>query len=74
MASTYVLYLDSQKTDHAVKGTSPTKALRELVELAGLNLASQTGRYGKVADGRSASALTATWGRTDTPDARSTRL
>jgi hypothetical protein len=72
--STYRLNVDSQKTEHTVKGTSPAKALKALVEQAGLALASQDGRYGKLADGRSVSALTEPWGRVDSPDARTTRL
>lgn len=72
--STYILYVDSRETEHRVKGRSPAKALTELVAAAGLELASQNGRYGKLADGRSASAMTAQWGRVDSPDARTTRI
>lgn len=61
--SSYRLYLNSEKTDHRCQGSSPAKALRELCEAAGLELASQDGRYGKLADGRSCSALTEPWSR-----------
>ena len=72
--SRYRLYLDSTKTEHSVSGKSPAKALRELAAAAGLTLASQDGRYGKLSDGRSASALTEPWSRAHYSDARTTRV
>jgi hypothetical protein len=72
--SAYRLYVASDRTDHRVKGRSPAKALRELVEAAGLELASQDGRYGRLVDGRAVAAMTEDWGRVDGPDARTTRL
>lgn len=74
MASSYRLHVDGENTEFRVKGRSPAKALCELVEAAGLELASQDGRYGKLADGRSCMALTEPWGRVDSPDARTTRV
>lgn len=71
--SRYRLY-GKQKTDFVVKAATPAKALVELVKLAGLELASQNGRYGKLADGTAVSAMTEPWGRVDSPDARTTRL
>jgi hypothetical protein len=62
------------RTDFVVKGTRPAKALTELVTAAGLALASQNGRYGRLHDGTSVSAMTEAWGRVDSPDARTTRL
>jgi len=61
--SCYTLHVEGVKTGEAVKGTSPRKALEELCEQAGLTLASQDGRYGRLDDGRHVSALTAPWGR-----------
>lgn len=71
--STYRLYVNGSRTEHAVKGKSPAKALVQLADLAGLTLLSQDGRYGKTADG-SVSALTEPWGRAHYSDARTTRL
>jgi hypothetical protein len=72
--STYRLYVDSTKTEHTTKGSSPTIALRKLCSAADVALASQDGRYGRLTDGRSCAALTEPWGRVDAPDARTTRL
>ncbi len=72
--SYYRLYTDSSKTDYRTKGNSPTKALRELADMAGMELASQDGRYGKTTTGQSVSAMTEPWGRVDSPDARTTRV
>lgn len=72
--STYSLYLDYTATDFVVKGKSPTKALRELCAAAGLSLAKQTGRYGRLEDGRPVAAMTQDWSRAHYPDARTTRV
>jgi hypothetical protein len=72
--STYRLYVDSTKTEHTVKGKSPAKALKELAAQAGLTLATQDGRYGRLSDGTTACALTEPWSRVDSADARTTRL
>ncbi len=72
--STYSRTTTAVATDYVVKGTSPTKALRELAALAGYELAEQDGRYGTAADGTKLMALTEKWGRVDSPDARTTRL
>jgi hypothetical protein len=73
--SRYRLYLDSKKTDFTTDGKSPAKALKELVAAAGLTLVSADGRYGKLDDGRSASAMTETWSRRRLdPNERTTRL
>jgi hypothetical protein len=72
--STYRLYVDGAVTEHRVKGTKPAAALRELCVAAELQLASQSGRYGHLDDGRSAVALTEPWGRVDGPEARTTRI
>lgn len=76
--SQYKLYIESDPTQHVVAGTSPAKALPLLAKMAGLNLVSQNGRYGrvKVDDATTAgvSAMTMPWGRVDYPDARTTRL
>lgn len=72
--SGYKLYVDGEATEHRVAGRSPAKALRDLAALAGLELVSQQGRYGKLADGRSASALTERWGRAHYSEAGTTRL
>lgn len=72
--SGYRLYVESKRTDHRTTGRSPAKALRELTAAAGLELASQDGRYGRLTDGRTVSALTEPWGRVDRPDARTTRV
>lgn len=71
--SYYRLYVDSTKTEHSVKGSSPARALRELTAAAGLELASQDGRYGRLADGTTVAALTEDWSRAHYADARTTR-
>ncbi len=74
--SYYRLYLTNTlhgKTDYRVKGNSPAKALRELVAMAGMELVTQNGRYGKTTDGERVAAMTEPWGRVDGPDARTTR-
>lgn len=70
--SAYRLYVDSERTEFRVKGSRPAKALAELVAEAGLTLASQDGRYGRLDDGRAVMALTEPWGRVDRPGARTT--
>ncbi|MFL5312240.1 MAG: hypothetical protein ACJ79H_17545 [Myxococcales bacterium] len=73
--SSYRLHVDSTATEYTVEGSSPRKALTELVAAAGLELASQNGRYGRLADGRSVSALTMPWSRRRLdPHERTTRL
>ena len=73
--SYYRLYLESATTEHSVEGNSPAKALVQLVALAGLELASQNGRYGRLSDGRLVGALTEPWSRRRLdPLERTTRL
>lgn len=72
--STYVLAVDGTATERRVNGRSPAKALREMVEAEGMELASQDGRYGKLADGRSVSALTVAWSRVHNSDHGTTRV
>ena len=71
--NSYRLYTDT-KTDHVTKAKSPAAALKTLVEMAGLELASQNGRYGKTTDGTNVSAMTVDWSRAHYSDARTTRL
>jgi hypothetical protein len=71
--SYYRLYADGEKTEHRTKGSSPAKALRELTEAAGYLLTEQRGRYGTASGGTRVMALTEAYGRTDSPDARTTR-
>ncbi len=61
--STYTLYLDSNATDFSTQAATPAKALTALAAAAGLELATKNGRFGKLTDGRNASALTNAWGR-----------
>lgn len=61
--SYYRLHVESERTKHRVEGTSPARALRRMVAAAGLELRRQDGRYGKLMDGRSCSALTEPHGR-----------
>jgi len=72
--STYRLHLDNERTDHRVKGTSPAKALRELCTLAGLDLATQDGRYGRTAAGQHVMALTESWSAVRHDDHGTTRV
>jgi hypothetical protein len=73
--SRYRLYVASDRSDHVVAGRSPAKALRELVEAAGLELASQDGRYGRLVDGTTVAAMTEAWSRRRVdPLERTTRL
>jgi hypothetical protein len=71
--SSYRLYTKN-KTDYTTKATSPAKALRELCKMAGLELATQDGRYGKLTDGTSAAAMTEKWSRAHYADHGTTRL
>lgn len=70
---TYRLYL-AQKTDHTVKADTPAKALRELVAAAGLELATQDGRYGRTTDGQYAAAMLVDTSRVRYADHGTTRL
>jgi hypothetical protein len=72
--SRYRLYVAGEQTEHAVEGRSPARALRELVQVAGVKLVHQDGRYGRLEDGRRCSALTEPWGRAHYADARTTRV
>lgn len=74
MPSVYRLYIDSEKTEHRVKGTSPAKALKQLVEAADETLLSQKGRYGTTQADQYVMALTEPYGRVQYDDARTTRL
>lgn len=71
--SSYRLYTD-EKTEYTTKAKSPAAALEMLTEMAGLELASQDGRYGKLTDGRWAAAMTEKWSRAHYTDARTTRV
>jgi hypothetical protein len=51
--SRYVLYVNGEASEHRTTGKSPARALRELAEMAGLELREQDGRYGRLTDGRS---------------------
>lgn len=72
--SRFRLYVDSTATSYDADGKSPAKALRELCAAAGLELASQDGRYGRLTDGRSVSAMTMQWGRAHYADHGTTRF
>jgi hypothetical protein len=71
---TYELHTGTAASGVTVKGTSPTKALRDLCALQGFVLASQTGRYGRTTGGRAVSALTVDAGRVRYADHGTTRL
>ena len=73
--SRYELLVGNDRTGRVVAGTSPAKALRQLCADAGLVLASQDGRYGRLVDGRTVAALTEAWSRRRVdPNERTTRL
>lgn len=65
--------LDGEVKELTVKGRSPAKALTQMAEMVGLELASQDGRYGRLTDGRTVMAATEAWGRRSYRDARTTR-
>jgi len=69
----YRLYTED-KTDYVVAAPSPARALRMLVNAAGLTLESQDGRYGKTTDGTSVSAMTCQWSRAHYSDHGTTRV
>lgn len=54
---------DGSTKELEVKARTPARGLKLGVEAAGLTLASQDGRYGKLDDGRSVMAATMPWGR-----------
>lgn len=56
------------------RDTTPARALRQLVALAGLALVSQDGRYGRTSDGTRVAALTVDAGRARYADHGTTRF
>lgn len=76
--STYRLYLgplnQTEATEYRTAASGPKKALQLLVEMAGLELADQDGRYGTTTDGRRAHALTESWSRAHYADHGTTRV